>query len=614
MDSFHAGPNAPPPLPKKNTRFISPDDLIVVGNLPSDPQRYRGRAQTSPPPLPKRHFSSYCPNVPTKTSIYKMDEKMETQRSNVVRELIENEKLFNKQMVTVSDIMTKNRVPIPISPADLAAVKLNLDDYIQTSAQMVSAYTNAVAEAPNGQLAYACVCKHLVPILPAFRDAMVAYIKDFDPQILQHRPHLVQYFEKAGELLQSLEGEFTLLSDRLLKPFQRPFHITCILHRLDKYTPDFHADSAYVKQANIAIQRACDDAEATKHWDAECECVDCFVHAYCLCSCNLRNPLRVGCDGSARVSYNACGGHLTNPLPVAFCLALMQQENSRMTNYRKKRTKLYNLIDDLSKWIKLNSEDLKSFIETRRLLIKAAHMLLQSLDSTLGKFSLLDFHASSVQHRVSDSNPVMFDRATKEVLDRLKLLSVPLRKMKPSLKKLKSRGNDIARTRRNKTVSQAMINAYRLDEERAMALSEKILGKTEKAVKALFLHYLAHVQRVFYFVAIKENGLVERYSSAPVRLLEADVSKQVEIVLTIWERQINMMQSPYSQPILQTAPCRARIVHLYSDSQTPSNLQVNDIVYVFQWTDTMGNSEWAGVRDATGRQFFYPSAWLQRLI
>lgn len=28
--------------------------------------------------------------------------------------------------------------------------------------------------------------KHLVPAIPAFRDAMVAYIKDFDPQILQH--------------------------------------------------------------------------------------------------------------------------------------------------------------------------------------------------------------------------------------------------------------------------------------------------------------------------------------------------------------------------------------------------------------------------------------------
>lgn len=46
-----------------------------------------------------------------------------------------------------------------------------------------------------------------------------------------------------------------------------------------------------------------------------------------------------------------------------------------------------------------------------------------------------------------------------------------------------------------------------------MALSEKILGKTEKAIKALFLYYLSHVQRLFYFVAIQENGLVERYVS-----------------------------------------------------------------------------------------------------
>ncbi|KAL5964682.1 Dynamin-binding protein [Taenia solium] len=548
-----------------------------------DFSKYEFRRPQQPPPIPPRQPpSNYCPNAPTNIGNYKMDETMETQRANVVRELIENEKLFNKQMTLVSDIMTKNRVPAPISLADLVAVKLNLDDYIRTSAQIVSAYMNAVSEAPNGKLANACVGKHLVPVIPAFRDAMVAYIKDFDPQILQHRPHLVQYFDEAKELLQRLEGELTTLSDRLLKPFQRPFHITCILHRLDKYTPESHPDSAYVKQANIAIQKACDDAEATKHRDAEYR-----QHDDC-----LQLPVGVSAGDSAA--------------DRAF-------ENSRMTNYRKKRKKLSNLIDGLSKWIKVNSEDFRSFTENRRYLIKAVHMLLQSLDCAAGNSLPLDFHASSVRYRVSGFDPVMFNRASKEVLDRLKLLSVPLRKMKPSLKKLKSRANDIAKTRRNRTASQAAINEYRRDEERALALSEKILGKTEKAIKALFLHYLSHVQRLFYFVAIREDGLVERYTGAPVRLPEANVNQQVGAIMTIWERKVNMAQSSHSRPNFQSAPCRARIVYPYSDNQTPPNLQVNDIVYVLQWTDAVGNPEWAGVRDGTGQEFFYPSARLQRL-
>ncbi|VDK31755.1 unnamed protein product [Taenia asiatica] len=576
--------------------------------------KYGFRRPQQPPPIPPRQPPpNYGPNASTNFGNYKMDETMATQRANVVQELIENEKLFNKQMTLVSDIMTQNRVPSPISPTDLAAVKLNLDDYIRASAQIVSAYMNAVSEAPNGKLAYTCVGKHLVPVIPAFRDAMVAYIKDFDPQILQHRPHLEQYFEKAKELLQELEEKLTSLSDRLLKPFQRPFHITCILQRLDKYTPESHPDSAYVKQANIAIQKACDDAEAAKHRDAEYAQHD-----------DYPQPL-VGVSAGDSAAF----------------------ENSRITNYRKKQKKLSNLIDGLSKWIKLNSEDFRSFTENRRYLIKAVHMLLQSLDCAAGNSLPLDFHAASVRHRVSDSDSVMFNRASKEVLDRLKLLSVPLRKMKPSLKRLKSRANDIAKTRRNRTASQAAISEYRRDEERAMALSEKILGKTEKAIKALFLHYLSHVQRLFYFVAIREDGLVERYcgaceaapllfdselvsqqdpivtslekktaltdTGAPVRPPEANVNQQVGDIMTIWERKVNMAQSSHSRPNFQSAHCRARIVHPYSDNQTPPNLQVNDIVYVLQWTDAMGNPEWARVRDGTGREFFYPSARLQQV-
>ncbi|KAH9284079.1 hypothetical protein ECG_03298 [Echinococcus granulosus] len=571
--------------------FPNMDFVNHKSSPPPLPPKYASRRQ-QPPPTPRRQafqgngfrvgpagFSDSCSN-------YKMDETMENQRTNAVRELIENEKLFKKQMTLVSDIMTKNRVPVSITPADLAAVKLNLDDYIYTSAQMIRAYENAVAEAPNGKLAYACVCKHLVPTLPAFRNVMVAYIKDYDPEILQHRPHLVEYFDKAGELLHRLEGQMVILSDRLLKPFQRPFHITCILHRLDKYTPELHPDSAYVKQAKIAIQKACDDAEAAKRADGDYKQYDDFP--------------QLTVDVSA--GNSAAGG--------AF-------ENSRMTNYRKKGKKLSLLIEDLSKWIKLNSEDLKSFIENRRLLIKAVRELLQSLDSAVGSSLPLNFHASSVQHQIRIFDPTMFNRASEEVLDRLKLLTAPLKKMKPSLKKLKSRANDIAKTQRNRTANPATIDAYRRDEKKAMALSEAILGKTEKAIKALFLHYLSHVQRLFNYAAIKENGLDERYTKALVRLREADLKSQVEVIIAIWERQSKVAQGSNPRPNTKDAPtpahCKARIVYHYSDHQTPPNLQVNDVVYVFRWTDAVGNPEWAEVSDRTGRRFFYPSSRLERL-
>lgn len=45
-----------------------------------------------------------------------------------------------------------------ITDEDLAAIKINLVEYVETSARIIKAYEDAVSEA-GGKLAYACVGK-----------------------------------------------------------------------------------------------------------------------------------------------------------------------------------------------------------------------------------------------------------------------------------------------------------------------------------------------------------------------------------------------------------------------------------------------------------------------
>ncbi|KAM3180214.1 hypothetical protein ACTXT7_016739 [Hymenolepis weldensis] len=273
---------APPPLPARPGAKLSTSQFTASVSIPS------------PPPLPARP-KNVCPNskgnntnpskpsfkrlpheyppppeLPPKNNIFIMpDEETELQRTNVVKELIGNEKLFHRQMSYVSEILSNRQIPVPITAEDLAAVKVNLDDYISSSGDIIKAYGEAVSKAPDNNLSYACVAMHLMPCLPKLCQVMIDYIKEFDPQIVEHRPHLKHYFSKADELLQKKEGTITTLLDRLFKLFQRPFHVMCILSRLRKFTPENHPDYSFVIAANTAIQKACDDADACKRKDAE---------------------------------------------------------------------------------------------------------------------------------------------------------------------------------------------------------------------------------------------------------------------------------------------------------------------------------------------------------
>nr|CDS34954.2 expressed protein [Hymenolepis microstoma] len=193
-----------------------------------------------PPPLPAKtgaaKLSTSSDNFPDPPPLpaRPKNEETERQRTNVVRELIENEKLFHQQMSYVSEILSSGHIAVPITAEDLAAIKINLDDYISSSGEIIEAYKKAVSEAAGYKLSHACVAMHLMPILPRLCQVMINYIKEFDPQILEHRPQLKNYFAKADELLQKKEGMMTTLLDALFKLFQRPFHIMCILSRLKK--------------------------------------------------------------------------------------------------------------------------------------------------------------------------------------------------------------------------------------------------------------------------------------------------------------------------------------------------------------------------------------------
>ncbi|KAM7535648.1 hypothetical protein Aperf_G00000089961 [Anoplocephala perfoliata] len=590
MNPTGSNDDPPPPLPPRPPKLQGPQPgCSPAPPLPPKPQNSPTGVVPTSPKMPNKvkkisnaslvlpPFPGKAPQLPPKSSAVDK-EKMQT-RTNAVKELINNEKLFHKQMSYVCELFSNNQIDVPISTDDLSAVKLNLDSYVDCSAAIIKAYENAVAEAPSNELYYACVGRHLMPVMQTFCQVLIDYIKEFDPQILEHRPLLENYFKKADMWLQAKEGKMTTLLDHLHKPFQRPFHVMGILDRLKKHTPESHADYAYVNEANKAIQKACDDADACKRKDAE------YTSVY------PDDP-----QGDSALDEN---GDL---------------EDNRVAYYRKKQKKLSLLIDSLSKWVETYSKDLKSVIETRRYLIKASRDLLMSLDSVKKTKGSPDNNWFLISHRIEKFNPEKFDQSTEYVLDRLKSVSAPLKRLKTSMKRLKGRSKGIVKAK--------TLQKYKEDEGRAMKVVEATLNRTESVIKNLFLYYMYNIYELLLFNAT--YGIVEQYASHKEWISKSDVKKRLEENVNTWKMQIGYLQgsgnathghathghATHGTTLLPPVG-RARVLFSYADKQTAVILNPGDTVDVIRWFDELGNTAYALIRVGNSTDFFYPSDRLQ---
>ncbi|VDO04603.1 unnamed protein product [Rodentolepis nana] len=597
-----ADPN-PPPIPERPKNI--PSYLKVTSpqtNGIGDENTYVHRKDHYYPKLP----SNSPPKLPPKNIIsIQLDEKTERDRSNVVNELIENEKLFYVQMTYLSEILSNGQIGVPIFAEDLAAIKINLPDFISSSGEILAAYNKAVSEAPGNKLSHASIATHLMPHLPRLSEVIINYIKEFDPQIVEHRPQLTNYFAKADELLQKKESTITTLLDRLFKLFQRPFHIMGILNRLKKFTPDNHPDYPCVLAAAAAIQTVCDKADACKRTDVDYSS-----------SSTYQGSLELDADGNL--------------------------EDSRMMYYRKKQKNLAFLLDNLCKWIENHSKDLKALIGDRRCLIKASHGLLVSLDNVQSISAVLDFHSTMVNHSIENFNSEKVSFVPNSIQNQPRYL-----KAKPNL--------------------TYAISKYRADESRAMTISEGILNRTETVIRNLFLFYLQKVHELMLFLAIKPGGIMHRYAKNKGWIDKSEVKGRIDQDVESWKAQIRLVQP--SLPIALDRLCgaaiidgvergwkgnkklllkrpknkqnnvseaigraivananpdpamfhhrppnpvgRAKVLFSYSDKQTTVQLRPGDTVNVIKWGDDLGNSEWALIRVGNSSHFYYPSNRLQ---
>ncbi|VDD79636.1 unnamed protein product [Mesocestoides corti] len=578
-----------PPLPRK------------AGSNSQYPGSKNHEDDKIPPDLPPKNFNYHLsPSGPPKKP---QEEVTDTQRANVVAELIENEKRFKTHMTCINNVLTKGLVPVPIAPEDLQAVLLNISDYINVSAEMIKAYERAVDEAPNRNLALACVGKHLLPTIPAFHKEIVAYIKDYDPKIIQHRPHLAEFFDKAAAVLQKEDGSAAVLTDRLLTPFQRPFNVLNILGRLKKYTPETHPDCVSVKCAINGVRAACDDAERAKKEDNEY---------------SIREDVIVQPDNT------------NTQKSTDFTI-----ENTRLTYYRKKGAALSTLIDDLSKWIESRREALKLFVENRRSLIKKVQLTLKTLDSLEGVYIDEDLNAGKAGLIRSKYSPEKFDKACSDVLDRLKTLNQALKRLKAQLKKLKNNAMDIAKQCKGKApISgiQSTLTEYRSKERLAITRTEFMLNRSEKVLNTLLFYYLFQVQVFLAYAAINPTNLVQRYVKDVPRLSSSEVNAQIAADVREYLSRIQRRDSgggdvydrprnTYERPEAQHQPSvdhvdrisLAEVLHAYTDQQTTTRLLPGTILVVIQWADGRGNRDWAFVRTSAGEKFFYPSRYLKCL-
>ncbi|VDL95783.1 unnamed protein product [Schistocephalus solidus] len=110
----------------------------------------------------------------------------------------------------------------------------------------------------------ACVAGAFLPLIVPFKKVYVDYIKLFDPQLVQKRPHLEMYFEVASAMLTERDGNTVTLSDRLLAPFQRPFKISNVFERMKKCTPVGHPDHENLLKVLAQLQDLITTADQVK--------------------------------------------------------------------------------------------------------------------------------------------------------------------------------------------------------------------------------------------------------------------------------------------------------------------------------------------------------------
>ncbi|VDN09966.1 unnamed protein product [Dibothriocephalus latus] len=153
-------------------------------------------------------------------------------RAFLLDELIDNETKFKKEMVLILCLLSSGDIDIPISVEDFMSIFINLPEYVSVSKEIINAFTNVKENSIDPELT--CVAGAFLPIISRFKKAYVDYIKHFDPQLVQKRPHLEKYFEVASAMLTKEDNNNSSLSDRLLTPFQRPFKISNVFERMKK--------------------------------------------------------------------------------------------------------------------------------------------------------------------------------------------------------------------------------------------------------------------------------------------------------------------------------------------------------------------------------------------
>uniref|UniRef100_A0A0X3PEH7 RhoGEF domain n=2 Tax=Schistocephalus solidus TaxID=70667 RepID=A0A0X3PEH7_SCHSO len=153
-------------------------------------------------------------------------------RCFLIDEIIENETKFKNEMARIISLLSSGDVEIPITSEDLRLIFINLREYLTISREIINAIKNAKEDTTDPEMA--CVAGAFLPLIVPFKKVYVDYIKLFDPQLVQKRPHLEMYFEVASALLTERDGNTVTLSDRLLAPFQRPFKISNVFERMKK--------------------------------------------------------------------------------------------------------------------------------------------------------------------------------------------------------------------------------------------------------------------------------------------------------------------------------------------------------------------------------------------
>ncbi|BHF71442.1 hypothetical protein SprV_0401450000 [Sparganum proliferum] len=506
-------------------------------------------------------------------------------RCFLIDELIDNETKFKKEISQITSLLSSGDVEVPITSEDLRLIFINLGEYLSVSKKIIAAFKSA-KEGPSYPES-ACVAGAFLPLIPSFKDVYVGYIKLFDPQLLQKRPHLEHYFAVASEMLTQRDGNTSNLSDRLLAPFQRPFKISNVFERMKKCTPVGHPDHENLMRVLVQLQDLIATADQVK---------------------------RPGSEYASNITTELAPAVAETKLDIAVITSTENWNNSRLTNCRWRWEKINCFLENLCKQIPTFTESLIAYINSKRKMLKGVEQFTQVVKSKNTPMCMASAYLAAASFD-QKFNADALKQTSEALVERLSKLSKivkkkpvePIKRLDAAYKFYQDIKKDKNFPKSIRPADEKVIMDYARSKELLAVGFSTLLNNATEIINDCLITYGLAVQTALQSTTLRltnyQAGFELPMNSAS--LVEQIKREAAECIAKV-RQSSHYVQAP---PPMPQSPRRCRVKFLYDESRI-KDITVGDFVRVLRDSDDRGNKEWCLIKTTRGEEGYYPASYL----